>query len=1382
MEYYQIENGVLIRYTGREEALQVPEGICTVGEGAFKGCVSLKKVVLPRGLNCIMGDAFKGCRKLEEIIIPDGVSYIGRYAFHRCHALRRIILPPSVEELGECAFLYCDSMREAQLPGVKRMGMEALANGISLEKLVISSELDKRCICDVFTGCGRVREISCVRFDDADSGASVETVCIPNVVEVVAGAFRVPPLVELVVRDILERMMELEGRTLVRFRVNIKQIEIPEGIEVLAKSSFYDMRGIVDIRLPGSLKRIESRAFRNCIGLERVTFGGSEVEIDEDAFRNCTSLKSVRTCDGAEYTFHGLNDIYRTDTKFSDREEDKNAVPELVRVVHRQVLGNFRVSGTILLQYLGAESRVVVPEGITRIAEEAFAGIETIDRVILPKSLREIGAEAFSGCLLLQTIALPKGLCRIGVGAFENCVKLLRMEIPEQITVLEDRTFRHCRALQEIRLPEGMQRIGESAFYGCSGLKRIQLPGSLIFVGKMAFYRSGLREVRIPAKAETVESLAFAKSSLQRAWISGGGHETGKQYGTDVFGGCVRLKTLVLEEGVCHIPDKFAYGCAALERVVLPETLRSVGRHALEGTAAAVLSGAKSAAGEVCADAIFWDGQQLEGEVWIPECVRIVAGGAFYGNAKITKVHLPSQVQSVGAAAFKGCKALRQVWMPSGIARLEAEMFSGCVELEKVSLTQEAESGKEGIPEWRSIGERAFYRCGRLREICFAQVEELGREALSGCTALIPCAVNPALRAGERAFADTLLGERSESGLHIVGNLVVSGTFCVGEVILPEGIQGIAPYAFAGNRAVSKIVFPKSARWIGEGALYGCSGVEEVVLPERVYRIEAHAFENCISLKEISSAACKIEEAAFAGCTALVSARFPQVKILKKRLFAGCSGMETCLCENAVEVREFCFSGCRSLQSFDLASVDQIGAYAFSCCESLEYVEFHDNMCLMAYALTNCSGLEKICLSGKKGVVQLREYALSGCTALRRILYLGREWVFRNYADITAQDIPEMVRNLFHSAFSCFVVEQEENLVGCRGAARVMRIPSGIRRIAAEVFRDAMTLEQVEIPESVTYIGARAFHGTAWMAEKRRESPMVVVRDMLLDGSGCAGDVTVPADIRLVCGWAFANGLDIESIRFESVGEKTMYYNDIAHMKSQQHSYVRVEEYAFRNCINLRRLVMQDGTVVQFTGLADRERELPPLAKQAVMDSLNCFKTDEQGVLVECTGNISRLRLVYGITEIGEGAFQDGNLLTTITFPETVKKIGKRAFAGCKWLQEVRQAGGVECIEAHAFSNCGALRCVELSENLRQIGARAFENCTSLESIQIPEGVEEIPERAFYRCHSLQKIQLPSTLKRIGREAFAFCGAALEMQVSENVQVGERAFWSGQKV
>ncbi|MDE7478129.1 MAG: leucine-rich repeat domain-containing protein, partial [Lachnospiraceae bacterium] len=954
---------------------------------------------------------------------------------------------------------------------------------------------------------------------------------------------------------------------------------------------------------------------------------------------------------------------------------------------------------------------------------------------------------------------------------FEDCVKLLRIEIPVQIDVLEDRVFRQCRALQEVHLPKGLQKIGESAFYGCLGLKKIELPESLIDIGKMAFYRSGLREVRIPAKTEFVESLAFAKSHLQKAWISGGGQETGKHYGEDVFGDCAKLKTLVLEEGVRHIPDKLAYGCTALKRVILPQTLETVGRHALEGTA--FLEQWKQCVAEK-EDAVLWDGHHFEGEVRIPEYVRIVAGGAFYGNTRITEVYLPDQVQSIGAAAFKGCKVLRRVCLPAGIVSLEAEVFSGCVELEEVLQT------KNCLPTWHFIGERAFYRCGKLREIRLEQAKDIGKEALFGCTALVGSAVNPALRVGENAFAGTLLGERLENGLHIMGNLVVSGASCAGELLLPESVRGIAPYAFTGNHAVSRVTFPKSMDWIGEGAFFGCSGLvkivlsneqelgeglcmsEEAYLSKKKCRIDASAFEKCSALLEIDlkGIACEIGESAFAGCTALVSAQLSQVQVLGKRLFAGCVSMETCLCEKAREVQAFCFSGCKCLKDFDFACIAQIGEYAFDGCERLKYAAFQDGVCLYPHGLEDCSGLEKICLFGQRGIVDVREYALSGCTSLQQVIYLKKEYMFECYADILSEEIPEMVRLLFHSAFSCFVVEQEKSLRSYRGAASVVRIPAGIQRIEAEVFRDAVMLEQVEIPESVSYIGARAFHGTAWIARKRKESPMVVVRDMLLDGSGCVGDVIIPADIRLVCGWAFANGLEIERICFAFNQERSRY--------------VQVGEYAFRNCMNLRELVTPDGETVQFTGLADREKELPPLAKQAVMDSLNCFKTDENGVLIECTGNISRLRLAYGITEIGEGAFQDGNLLTTITFPPTVREIGNRAFAGCKWLQEVRQAGGVTKIGANAFSGCGTLRFVELSENLQQIGARAFENCTSLEEIQIPEGVEEIPERAFYRCHNLRNIQLPSTLKRIGREAFAFCSGASDIQVPEGVQVEVR--------
>lgn len=221
-------------------------------------------------------------------------------------------------------------------------------------------------------------------------------------------------------------------------------------------------------------------------------------------------------------------------------------------------------------------------------------------------------------------------------------------------------------------------------------------------------------------------------------------------------------------------------------------------------------------------------------------------------------------------------------------------------------------------------------------------------------------------------------------------------------------------------------------------------------------------------------------------------------------------------------------------------------------------------------------------------------------------------------------------------------------------------------------------------------------------------------------------------------------------------------------------------EYAFRNCIYLKEIILPDNSSVRIRGIEDRDKALPALTMQAVMDSMNCFKTDENNVLVECTGNIARLRIPEGITALGEGVFRDGNLLTEVTFPPSAVSVGKDAFSGCKWLKAVRQAQNVEEIGDRAFFNCGALERIECWGKLRRLGTRAFENCTSLQEILVPEGVEEIPEKAFYRCHSLKRVTLPSSIRRIGREAFAFCRELSMIHIPENtmenIVIADRAF------
>lgn len=1371
---FQIEKGILKSYTGRQEQVTVPEEVRVIGENAFKGCVSLRKVVLPSGLEHILAGAFKGCRRLKEIAVPPGVTYVGEYAFHRCHSLESVSLPPSVKELGDCTFLYCDSLTRVKIPGVLYLGKQVFVNDVMLRELEISPGLQESCLCDVFTGCGRISEVA---FSDG------RRFVFPNAVEVVAGEMAVPGLVRAIAVDVL-RMMELEGRCLAKFLTNLKHVEIPEGIEKIGKSAFFDKRGIISVQFPATLQEIESRAFRNCISLETVAFRREGIVVHEDGFQNCSALREVRMPEGAAFGIEGIAGLSGED------------IPALVRTVRKQVLGNFRLSGSVLLKYLGKESRVVVPQGVVRIAEEAFAGNEGVDRVILPDSVESIGAGAFRDCLVLQAVNFPAGLRDLGTGAFENCVKLLRAPLPEGLGQVGAKAFKRCRRLKELHLGKDLHAIGEEAFYGCLALGEVHFPDSLVSLGDLAFYRcKALGEVRLLPGTEEVGNLAFAQSGVKGVRMEG----SGRGYGRDIFFQCLHLRRVVLEEGVRHIPDRLAYGCSALEQVALSGTLESVGRHVWEGTPFLrdwvgkqagdwtesgnptepgdwiepgdwTESGKRTEPGNPTQNKaegqneIFWDGRHVRGIVSLPEETRIVAGGAFYGNPFLTEIRFSNHVTWIGEAALKGCTNLRRVTWPKTVTAAEPEVFSGCTQLETITLCPDggrAEPQDMDVP-WKAVKDRAFYNCRKLSRLLWKDIRMVGKEAFSGCASLKPEGADSLEWVGELAFAGMEgLGagepQRGTSGLCIVGTIVVSGAGCQGEVPVPEGITAIAPYAFAANRRITGLVLPETLRSIGEGAFWGCSGLAHVRFPAAPCAVDSRAFEKCTGIRSVRLRAHSLGASAFARCLSLERAEITGLSLLEKRLFEGCENLKECVCGQVSAVGDSCFSGCSTLENFDFQTITEIGSYAFQDCDNLREIGLHDHTLVRPHGFQDCGRLARLVLVGKEGSLELGEYAFSGCTALRQVVRRGRLWELGEYRDILSGSLPEPVRLIFHSALSCFQVEKEEILLGYSGLGRILNIPRGIRRIQAEVFLDRLMLEEINIPETVEYIGARAFHKTAWMEKRRTESPMVTVNHMLLDGSCCRGEVVVPEDIRLVCGWAFAGGLGIEKIRFLS-------------------DRVRVESYAFRNCIFLKELVLADGTSVVFKGISDRKKELPPVAEQAVWDRLNCFKTDENDVLTECTGNISRLLVAEGITAIGDGVFQDGNLLTEVILPRTVASIGRNSFAGCKWLQRVYGAEHVRIIGTRAFSGCGSLEAVELAESLREIGLGAFENCTSLREIVVPEGVEELPERVFFRCRSLRKVRLPSTLKRIGREAFAFCGSLEALTIPEGVAVGERAF------
>ena len=151
-----------------------------------------------------------------------------------------------------------------------------------------------------------------------------------------------------------------------------------------------------------------------------------------------------------------------------------------------------------------------VPEGVAAIGNQAFINCCGIRRVILPESVIMICVEAFSGCEDLETINLPENLAVIGEDSFARCKKLSSISLPKKIKKIHNRAFKLCTGLTSVRLPAGLTRIGQEAFRGCVNLADINLPRALRVIEYAAFLGcASLERLMLPGRVSTVEPYAF---------------------------------------------------------------------------------------------------------------------------------------------------------------------------------------------------------------------------------------------------------------------------------------------------------------------------------------------------------------------------------------------------------------------------------------------------------------------------------------------------------------------------------------------------------------------------------------------------------------------------------------------------------------------------------------------------------------------------------------------------------------------------------------------------------------------------------------------------------------------------------------------------------
>ena len=122
----------------------------------------------------------------------------------------------------------------------------------------------------------------------------------------------------------------------------------------------------------------------------------------------------------------------------------------------------------------------------------------------------------------------------------------------------------------------------------------------------------------------------------------------------------------------------------------------------------------------------------------------------------------------------------------------------------------------------------------------------------------------------------------------------------------------------------------------------------------------------------------------------------------------------------------------------------------------------------------------------------------------------------------------------------------------CYRLATSVEIPSEISgvpvtSIGGWAFEHCSKLTSITIPDSITRIDKFAFNATPWFKAKQKENPLVIVSNILIDGTTCSGDVVIPASVASISAYAFCNCSGLTSVTIPN-------------------SVTSIGEYAFESC------------------------------------------------------------------------------------------------------------------------------------------------------------------------------------------------------------------------
>lgn len=101
---FQIVDGVLEKYLGKQKEVTIPDGVKIIDNEAFRKCTFLEHVIIPESVIKI-GKAFSYCQSLKSTNIPRGITEIEFGSFVCCTSLKHITISDSVKKSGHTLLL-----------------------------------------------------------------------------------------------------------------------------------------------------------------------------------------------------------------------------------------------------------------------------------------------------------------------------------------------------------------------------------------------------------------------------------------------------------------------------------------------------------------------------------------------------------------------------------------------------------------------------------------------------------------------------------------------------------------------------------------------------------------------------------------------------------------------------------------------------------------------------------------------------------------------------------------------------------------------------------------------------------------------------------------------------------------------------------------------------------------------------------------------------------------------------------------------------------------------------------------------------------------------------------------------------------------------------